>query len=284
MIDFNIKRFGKLLVWDLLSNKKRYTRYVVGIGIILATMFCVQLYTGLWEEKDYVSVGCVVWEPPTIHDLYEGIAASVFSLSLFWMAIGAVLIFEHTKTKQQRIAYLMLPASNLEKYLSRWLIYSVGFFLFLFLGLVIADIAQYLACIYFLNGAQESVTWNCLQLVYKTFSTPVRPGGHWDRGFGLLFLIAVHAYCTICGTFFRKNSMMMTVLLVYFLSVFGSITLFSLLFAFFSDNRDIIIDDLSTAYYLVFYTILIAFSAAAYFLSYKIFTRMQVVGRKWINI
>ena len=52
---------------------------------------------------------------------------SVIAMYIFFL-ISASTLYRGEQKKQQRIAWLMLPASNLEKFLSRW-IYMLVFML-----------------------------------------------------------------------------------------------------------------------------------------------------------
>jgi hypothetical protein len=77
----------------------------------------------------------------------------------------------------------------------------------------------------------------------------------------------------------------MTVLFTYALCFLAGIFLLGLAKEFITNGWDIYLDDLNKRYYIIILCIVLtAFSAAAYFLSYKIFRRMQVVGRKWFNL
>jgi hypothetical protein len=279
MIDFNIKRFGKLLVWDLLSNKKKYIRYTTTAGILLLAIFLIN-FIRFTELKH---IGDPVTYQTSIYEVYEALSIYVMLVLFFWQLGGSIRIFENTQTKQQRIAYFIQPASNLEKYLSRWLIYTLGFFLMFTVGLIVADIVQYLVAWFFLNGEQHSVTWICLHIFSEAH--PRDPDHYWRAILFILILIAIQAYCTFCGTFFRKSAIATTVLLTYALCFLAGVFLMGLAKEFITNGWYIYLNDLNEGYYIIISCIVLtAFSAAAYFLSYKIFTRMQVVGRKWFNL
>jgi hypothetical protein len=150
-------------------------------------------------------------------------------------------------------------------------------------GLIVADIVQYLVAWFFLNGEQHSVTWSCLQIFSEIH--PRNLNGYEHAILPILILIAIQAYCTLCGTFFRKSAIVMTVLFTYALCFLAGIFLLGLAKEFITNGWDIYLDDLNKRYYIIILCIVLtAFSAAAYFLSYKIFRRMQVVGRKWFNL
>jgi hypothetical protein len=272
MKDFDIKRFKRLLVWDLLSNKKIYLRYITIFGVLFCAILLYFFFL-MWagHTAQQIISDSEVWES-TVETTYMTFGLSLYGILWFCMFVGATRIFENTKTKQQRIAYFMQPASNIEKYLSRWLIYTVGFVLMFFAGLIVVDIIQYILVWICLAGAQRSITCFFLQNLFDYLEI------HVELALPTAVLIAIHPYCILCGTFFRKAPTLMTIVLSYAITFICAFAV-------------IIVDELhgftkfdeSISGYMSL-AALILFTAASYFLSYKMFTRMQVVGKKWINI
>ena len=64
----------------------------------------------------------------------------------FLSCISASCIMEPMKTKAGRISFLMYPASMFEKYLSRWLIYTIGFSVAFLIAYWLADCTKVLVC------------------------------------------------------------------------------------------------------------------------------------------
>lgn len=58
------------------------------------------------------------------------------------MMVGGSMVFRNMRTKQQRIAYMMLPASNMEKYVTRVVMVVLGGLLMSVVSFVLADQLQ----------------------------------------------------------------------------------------------------------------------------------------------
>lgn len=69
---------------------------------------------------------------------------SFIFISIYWlvMMVGVSMVFRNMRTKQQRIAYMMLPASNMEKYVTRVVMVALGGLLMSVVSFVLADQLQ----------------------------------------------------------------------------------------------------------------------------------------------
>ena len=69
---------------------------------------------------------------------------SFIFISIYWlvMMVGGSMVFRNMRTKQQRIAYMMLPASNMEKYVTRVVMVVLGGLLMSVVSFVLADQLQ----------------------------------------------------------------------------------------------------------------------------------------------
>jgi hypothetical protein len=65
----------------------------------------------------------------------------------FGIFIASTLL-ESMRDKTDRIAYLTIPASDMEKYLSRWLIVTIGYIIFFAIALWMADAVRVTFCRY----------------------------------------------------------------------------------------------------------------------------------------
>lgn len=127
---FDIRRFGFVFRKDIMENWKRYM-------LLFLTMFGIMAIILIWFSWEY-------------YDSFERLGRSYTNLnhdlltyaSLMFGAFG--LLFASTfmhpmNSKTKRIAYLTSPSSNLEKYLSRWIIITAGYILAFFVTLWITD-------------------------------------------------------------------------------------------------------------------------------------------------
>lgn len=68
-----------------------------------------------------------------------------------FVCISASYVFETMKRKELRISTLMMPVSQIEKYLSRMMVFFVGFLLVFALGVVLVDLIRVFVLPYFVN-------------------------------------------------------------------------------------------------------------------------------------
>ena len=137
MKNFSIQRFGVLLRYDIVQNLRSYVFLM--LGLFLAHFFA-QLSVYYFSLKGWtqLSEGKV---DSVLSDAY----ACAWVVTLMSMVLGLSFSFANLKSKSKRIAYLMLPASNLEKYLSRVLIFTVGIVVLNVVTFFVADVARMVA-------------------------------------------------------------------------------------------------------------------------------------------
>ena len=104
MNNFDIRRFGTLLRNDFVSNARSYL--ALSAGIFLAHFFA-QLGIFYFSLKGWTDLPALKGEV-VMSDAY----GCLWMVTIVAMSIGISLTFANLKTKPKRIAYLMLPASN----------------------------------------------------------------------------------------------------------------------------------------------------------------------------
>lgn len=143
MNNFNMKRFGQVLKLDIYQNSRTYLNMAAGcfIAHLLSQLACfyvaklnlaVTVYSALAQE----------------HNQHSAMTASLVVcclITFFSFLLGASLLWNNLGTKEQRITYLMLPATNLEKYLSRLLLCTVGMLGINAVAFFAADVLRMLA-------------------------------------------------------------------------------------------------------------------------------------------
>lgn len=132
MNQFNIRRFGQLFKLDLMENKKHYLYLVIGVFLahLMAQVLC--------NSDDFFG-------RPTLNtpeDFTANAAMSAIIVSAIILIADIGYTFDFLKTKEKRISYLMLPASNAEKFLERLLVNTVGIFLLNIVLLYLADVTR----------------------------------------------------------------------------------------------------------------------------------------------
>lgn len=117
MKQFDIHRFGWVLRTDLIQNRKFYLSMLLG-GLI--AMVCGQL------GPVYVLIKMGHAESIDIERHASDLLFTFLVVYFIFTTYSVANTFRCLSTKEERINYFMLPASNLEKYLSRILIHVVG--------------------------------------------------------------------------------------------------------------------------------------------------------------
>lgn len=272
--NFQFSRLLMVMRWDVFTNLKTYLDMTLGMTFALLPFLIMQLYQ--LSKQDQLS-------PDTIDLSYWGMSQYILFISSIAMYMMATQIFMVMKTTGQREQFLMLPASNLEKYISRFLFSTLGAAVAMITAIVVSDLVQLIFSFLLLPGHHQSVCLSTMALLWKIWTTFIENID--STGALLLSLlivtcgVLVHSFFILCGTLFRKHTIVvttilfiaMTYLVIYVIeSVPGTITTCL--------NHG----DNSWLFSLLIAELLLG--GFQYWLSYKVFTRMQVICNKWINL
>ena len=285
---FDLHRFGMVLRWDLLTNWKGYFNRIAGLAIGIILLSISMLYS--FPHSYFIEEG-------DLGNYYEcrmtGFLAAIYILLIF---VSASNIFGNMKTKLQRESFLMLPANNLEKYAARFLMMSVGSILMMLIATLVADFVQFILSFFMTPGYHASIIGSSLSQIYKIATI----GGNnpisilaWHEKIdaallGWSFLIMIYSFCLLGGTFFRKQPLILTavsgIIIFMIIGYCGSkLEDWGVFGVHYYENYYSQAPTLSmtTIFWPVVFLALAAFN---YWASYKLFTRMQVICNKWINI
>lgn len=272
--NFQFSRLLMVMRWDMFTNLKSYLNMMLGMTFALLPFFIMQLYQ---LSKQYQLF------PDTIDLSYWGMSQYVLMIFSIAMYMMATQIFMVMKTTGQREQFLMLPASNLEKYISRFLFSTLGAAVAMITAIVVSDLVQLIFSFVLLPGHHQSVCLSIMALLWKIWTTFIESID--SAGALMLSLlimtcgVLVHSFFILCGTLFRKHTIVvsgilfivMTYLVIYVIeSVPDTIT------------TCLMHGDNSWLFCLLIAELLLA--GFQYWLSYKVFTRMQVICNKWINL
>ena len=285
---FDLHRFGMVLRWDLLTNWKSYFYSIAGLAIGIIMLSISMLYS--FPHSHYIVEG------GDLGNYYEvrmtGFLAAIFILFFF---ISACNIFSNMKTKLQRESFMMLPANNLEKYAARFLMASVGSILIMVIATLIGDFVQFVLSFFMTPGYHASIIGSSLSQIYKaatdTGNNPISILA-WHKNIdgalvGWSFLIMIYSFTLLGGTFFRKQPIILTavsgIVIFMIIGYCGSKLKEWGAFDFYTHiNYDNPVTSLCLA---IFWSVVfLALAAGSLWASYKLFTRMQVICNKWINI
>ena len=285
---FDLHRFGMVLRWDLLTNWKSYFYSMAGLAIGIIMISISMLYN--FPHSRVIGAG------GDLSDYYRcsivGFLAALFMLFIF---ISACNIFSNMKTKLQRESFLILPANNLEKYAARFLMMSVGSILIMVIAMLIGDFVHFILSFLMTPGYHASIIGSSLRQIYEAATDagndPISVLAWQCKAdaalVGWSFLIMIYSFTLLGGTFFRKQPIILTAVsgIVIFMIIgycgskleeWGAFDFYTHL------NYDNPGTSLCVA---IFWSVVfLALAAVSLWASYKLFTRMQVICNKWINI
>lgn len=274
---FDIKRLGMVMRWDILTGWKHYAGICIGF-IIAYSIFSLGI---LYTVREATSLFLTENGKEQYFDHEAGFFTAMTFIGIFVMA---ACIFKNMRTKTKRESFLMLPANNIEKYVSRFLMSSVGTLVLLAITLVVTDIIQLAFSFIFTPGFHVSIT---LAVLKHMVTLPIFVRMAETDLVAICCFVFCHSFCTLGGTFYRKQAPLFTfvtglllmMVIGYALVLLAKTDLFETLHI--TINGD---NSLLHIYTTIFCVIFLALAAFNYWASYKIFTRMQVICNKWINI
>jgi hypothetical protein len=282
VLDFH--RLAMVLRWDALSNWKKYVRNTLGLAFVFSFIcICFQFN---WRSNGYVTYH-------DVKDLYLGNVSGLFMfMSFIIFFFCGSRIFINMKTKASRSLFLMLPATNMEKFISRLLYTVVGTSLMIFASWMIADIIQFVFSLFLTPGMQGSLVARAFEQLFlkNNFDSShfvVRNGTSvlgqtFPVGMFLLSLtLFTHSFFTLGGTVFRKSATLLTIC-----SSFILMFLTALISSFVDADvlRHLVQSMEPNTFGWLMVNVFLLLSVFNYWASYKLFTHMQIINNKWFNI
>lgn len=281
MSTFNMIRFGQALKCQFINTRKDWM-LVFGIYIVALT-FLNNLFvrSASFDGGDYhetVVKHGVAFMENAYPILIKGVA--VFDIIFFGIAMlfcGSFL-FYHIKKKPWCSAYLMWPASNLEKFLVSLFLNVVLAAIGTIVSIIIADALRVLVDV--LSG--RIVVW-AIPMIFDLKTLNLDPVVAW--GPFLSEILLIHAAYILGGTLFRKQQFVLTTIAIV---VIGYIMMFTWHSPVIDNANLFDLDEKGKSVPNAwFYVVSIGgylLTALCYWLSYKIFCRMQVINNKWLNV
>ena len=275
---FDINRFMNLLKYEIFTESKGFARGAIGLTVGLAFYFMANLY---FER------GLLMETPLAFNYFYGNLAGVALFVGFALMMVAGCSIFKNLLSKQNRITFLSLPASNLEKYISRFIWVNVGYAIMFVIAVIFADLLLALFSLMLGLGVHGSVTVTLFAELFESkttvlYSRILNPG--YFSVMVCTIMLFMQSSWTLLGTLFRKNAWLWTLCIQVILgtswvmAISGPDSFLSQLWHSFHSTL---------GHDLFFWTHIIlglAASALMYWGSYRIFCRMQVINNKWLNV
>lgn len=274
MSNFDIRRFAKVARWQCGMSLKNVLSFAAGLSFGYLFPMFGWLYPYL-KDAEALDEGRLLRSVELCTVVY-----------LIVIIIAGTWIFADMGTKAQRIKVKMLPATDLEKYLVRWLGVTLGAMIMGVVSYCVADALRMLTCLVAGVDCLHCTIPDFIRLFFTTGDdTPVNQINSTAFNQGIYFLatgwvIWAQSLYVLGGTLLRRYQFVATtaVHIVLMLAI-------SIIIADSPANVELAVRscDNNTAFYAAG-TLLMAVAVVNWWLSYRVFRRMQVVNNKWINL
>ena len=289
MNSFSFNRFGKTLCWVLSVNQRRMLYAVVGsiVGVFVGEMILLRLSN--------------LYSPFIMLNQYGQVGAALFALvSLILVST----ILSSVNEKRKREAFLMLPSSNLEKFLALMTYTSVVCVLGVFLTFVLGDSLRMAwlwisgpyteAEVSYIGNPTEYYYWwsSAIPEMVDNLTPHILEADSCNWFYLVMYIVVIaaiavwtHSLLIIGGTLFRKYSFVISCLVfILFWVIFGKTMQYFELSMFTStweDGKYVSGEVGIPAYILaVLLPLLAVFN---YWASFHIFKNLQLITNKWLN-
>lgn len=275
MNSIDINRFGKALRW------------VISVNFRSLLMWTLGLILGVFLGETMVRAMITTTTPQETHT--TGILAGFFVVYIIiGVVVGICNLFVELNKKPRRQAFLMLPATNLEKFLAASVYATVSGFVMMHLSFIVGDTLRVAFRALFYGDSWNTFIFPELAKM-MSFDGVAAYHTLGYRLMGLAFLVFgltwLHSFYTLGGTLFRKYAFVISSLvlvagftmLIWF-SKYHEINMFSNYYIEGVGRVEKVgtITYILTAFFAVF-------SIVNYWLSFHIFKGFELITNKWMN-
>ena len=271
MNTFSFNRFGKMLRWVLSVNQRRMLYAMAGsvVGVFMAEMILLKM-------TSYDT-------PFRMLNQYGDVGAAVFAVASL---ILVSTIVSGVNEKRKREAFLMLPASNLEKFLALMTYTSVVCVLGVFLTFVLGDSL--------LGNPVETYYWwsSAIPKMMDNLTPHILEADSCNWFYLVMYIVVIaaiavwtHSVLIIGGTLFRKYSFVISCLVfILFWVIFVKTMHYFELSMFTStwENDRYASGEVGIPAYILA-VLLPLLSIFNYWASFRIFKGFQLITNKWTN-
>ena len=262
MIQFNINRFGKLARWSLTNDRKHHVKTFFQTLVILTLVYVLFTSITITFGKENAN--------------YRACAIALTVLFVSTLVVGSSFMFYSMERKHDMQALMMLPASNFEKYLMRYMSWIFLIPLYV-VAAVAADLVQYVFGLLVGHEEVRFVISATMEILDKVWSqVPAEKHSIVVIGLTLLFFWFQSVYA-LGATFFRTNK-------YNWIPTTAIIIVLVLLMVWITPDKgkiELVKDDTTSD--MVMNGVYVVWVALNFWLSYRLFCRRQVIGR-FVNV
>jgi len=278
MSNFDIKRFGRTFRWMLVTNLQTFLAFTAGCAVAVFLL-----------EMLLIAIDCQPDGSNYIQLLHNMISPFFVIFLIIYVLVAISTLFSNYLKKSQREAFLMLPSTNLEKFLSAVIYVTVVWTMAGFLAFaagdtlrmavralafgnewvsVIPDVVKGFIPNIILYDSPHSLTFEAMNLFW-----------------GYSFILWIHSLYTLGGTFFRRYAFVATSLVLFFFMMVLSWVINYFNASIFVANWDGNAYDSGKVGVLAYIlaVLLPLLSIFNYWASFHIFKHFELITNKWTN-
>ncbi len=286
--NFNFTRFTNLLKLDIAENWKNSLFGLLGIY----AAFLIPMLGWLWNVPDDT------FGAYSFHKFCNNMLGVILLVTSFFFVFYASHIMVCMNSKEKRISYLLLPATMFEKFLSRFVIVTVVLMFQVFVALLALELSRYLLQPLFRLPAEFSQSMLAELADMMTFAGRASVNNECVyynttlmQLLGFIFLLWNHSLFILGGSRWYKHPFLKTLGVIIAFNLIGGVIFARLVetgmmerfFRWMNNNFEetpATTNGLMTAGCLIFASLTIF----NWWLSYWLFTRSQVIRRKWLGV
>ena len=282
MENFNINRFWKTFKWLFCENSNRLLVWALALTL---AFFMIDSFL-IWSMQQVPQEARLEIQHEVDFETASILSAIGFCFFIALIAVhfGFSRVFAFLKTKQKRIAYLTLPATNAERYAAALLYALIVFQCCVLLSLVLGDTLRMLVFGLTGGGWQSGVF-----AIHENGMLFIPDISSWQKvvqwGWSSSIMLWLCSLYILGGTWFRRHAFFIVTaaLITFFIVLAMCFNTFMDEFSLISADASKHVTHLSSAVYLLTIVFLAA-SLFNFWWSYKIFKRFQIITSKWTNV
>lgn len=275
MNSFDINRFGKALRWVISVNMRSLLMWTLGLilGVAMGELMVrAMIQTTTPQETDQAT----------------GVLAGFFVVYIIiGVVVGICNLFVELDKKLRRQAFLMLPATNLEKFLAATVFATVSGFVMMHLSFIIGDTLRVaFRALFYGESWDTSIVTELVKMMSFDGIASYHSLGYRLAGWAFMIfgLIWVHSFYTLGGTLFRKYAFVISsIVLVAGIAIFSWFMRHYGESMFYTYYVEGVMEDGAGTMTYVLTAFFAVFSVVNYWLSFRIFKGFELITNKWMN-
>lgn len=270
---FSLTRMWKYLQLFLAINRKNF---LARSGALFALLVCfLGIVPWMFQSYRFASPFDTMWTYVRFVFTLVFVIFSALNGGLFYRALGR---------KGSRITTLTLPASNLEKFCSWFLVYIVGFTALFFVEFFVADFLRVaIAQLYAVPGATVEMLPPSLVFITPYDLSSVSPFAASTLTF--VSILTAQSFYVLCSSIWPRNGVLGGIAFLMIFSFVINIIAISSFFLFLNGKPEFrswiyfLSDGISSTLFTILTAISIIQATGFYLLSYLRFKEMETINR-----